>query len=324
MSRNLSISVGIALAVCGAAASANTHAESWPSKPVRIVVPFSPGGGTDIQGRLLAKKFSETLGQSFVIDNRSGAAGLIGAEIVAKAPPDSNNVLFTTASLAVNVSLYKKTGFDPLKDLTPVSWISSVPLVLVVHPSVPVKNVRDLVSLAKQRAGKMNAASNGSGTTSHLSVEMLKQMAHIDVTHVPYKGGGPAITAMLTGEVDFTFAVALAAQSHIKANRMRALAVTTAKRSSTFPQLPTMASFYPGFESDNWYAMFLPAGTSKETVAKLNAAIIGALKSSDVREFITKEGGDPVGSSPEELGKYFRREVDKYAKVIKVGNITAD
>ena len=316
--------VAVAVAIGAALAAGHAGAQAWPTKTVRIVVPFGPGGGTDIQGRLLGKKFYESMGQTFVVDNRAGAAGLIGAEIVAKSPPDGYNILFTTASLAVNVSLYKKMPFDPVKDLTPVSWISSVPLVLVVHPSVPVKTVKELVALAKKRAGKMNAASNGSGTTSHLSIEMLKQMARVDVTHIPYKGGGPAMTALLTGEVDFTFATALAAQPHIKGGKVKPLAVTTAKRSSTFPDLPTMDSIYPGFESDNWYAMFLPAGTPKEIVSKLNSEIVKALKSPDVRDFITKEGGDPVGSSPDELAKYFKREVDKYAKVIKAGNITAE
>ena len=324
MKHRIAQGVGVALAIYGAVVASAAGAETWPTKSVRIVVPFSPGGGTDIQGRLLAKKFSESMRQSFVVDNRSGAAGLIGAEIVARSPADSNNVLFTTASLAVNVSLYKKTNFDPMRDLQPVSWISSVPLVLVVHPSVPAKTARELVALAKKRAGQMNVASNGSGTTSHLSIEMLKQMAGVNVAHIPYKGGGPALTAMLSGEVDFTFATAVAAQPHIKSGRLRPLAVTTAKRSSAFPQLPTMSSMYPGFESDNWYAMFLPAGSSKEVVTKLNGEIMKALNSADVRDFIIKEGGDVVGSSPEELSKYFRREVEKYAKVIKTGNITAD
>ena len=317
-------SLAAALAIGASVTAGPAVAQTWPTKSVRIVVPFGPGGGTDIQGRLLGKKFTESMGQTFVVDNRAGAAGLIGAEIVSKASPDGHTILFTTASLAVNVSLYKKIPLDPLKDLAPVSWISSVPLVLVVHPSVPVKTVKELMALAKKRAGKMNVASNGSGTTSHLSIEMLRQMAGIDVAHIPYKGGGPAMTAMLTGEVDFTFATALAAQPHIKSGKVRALAVTTAKRSSTFPNLPTMQSMYPGFESDNWYAMFMPAGTPREVVMKLNAEIIKALNSPDVREFITREGGDPVGSSPDELTKYFRREIDKYAKVIKAGNITAE
>ncbi|HSQ02411.1 MAG TPA: tripartite tricarboxylate transporter substrate binding protein [Burkholderiales bacterium] len=299
-------------------------AENWPTKSVRIVVPFGASGGTDIQGRLLSKKFYESMGQTFVVDNRPGAGGLIGAEIVAHSPPDGYTVLFTTASLSVNVSLYKKIPFDPVKDLEPVSWVSSVPLVLVEHPSVPAKTVQELIAVAKKRAGKMNAGSNGSGTTSHLSIEMLKQFAGVDVTHIPYKGGGPAITALIAGEVDFEFATALAAQPHIKSGKVRALAVTTAKRSSAFPDLPTMASLYPGFESDNWYAMFLPAGTPQNVVAKLNAEIAKAVKSPEVHDFMSKEGADAVASSPRELADYFKREVAKYAKIIKAGDIRVE
>ena len=304
---------------CGAA-----HAQTWPAKGVRIIVPFGPGGGTDIQGRLLSKKFYESMGQTFVVDNRAGASGLIGAEMAAKSLPDGYTVLFTTASLSVNVSLFKKIAFDPLKDLQPVSWISSVPLVLVIHPSVPAKSPRELVALTKKQKGGLNGASNGAGTTSHLSLEMLKQFAGATLTHIPYKGGGPAIVAMIGGEVDFQFATALAAQPHIKTGKVKALAVTTLKKSGTFPDLPTMASLYPGFESDNWYAMFLPAGTPREITAKLNAEIIKALKSPDVNDFIVREGGDPVGSSPDELAQLFKREIDKYAKIIKAGNISAE
>ena len=310
--------------VLGFALGAAAHAQTWPVKPVRIIVPFAPGGGTDIQGRILAKKFFESMGQTFVVENRTGASGLIGAEVVARSPADGYNILFTTASLSVNVSLYKKIAFDPIKDLQPVSWISSVPLVLVVHPSVPVKSAKELIALAKKKKGQMNVAHNGSGTTSHLSVEMLKQFAGVEVASIPYKGGGPAVVSVFSGETDFAFVTALAAQPHVRSGRIRPLAVTTAKRSGVFPDLPTMSSMYPGFESDNWYAMFFPAGTPKDVVAKINAEIIKALKASDVREFIVKEGGDPVGSTPEELAVYFKREVDKYAKIIKAGNITAD
>jgi tripartite-type tricarboxylate transporter receptor subunit TctC len=318
---------GLAAVTLGAAAlgpAGEVAAQAYPSKAVRIIVPFGPGGGTDIQGRLLGKKFFESMGQTFVVDNRSGASGLIGAELAAKSPPDGYTILFTTASLSVNISLYKKIAFDPLKDLAPVSWVSSVPLVLVVHPSVPSKSLKELIALVKKRAGKMNIASNGSGTTSHLSIEMLKQMAGVDVTHIPYKGGGPAMTALLSGEVDMEFATALAAQPHIKSGRVRALAVTTAKKSSAFPALPTMASLYPGFESDNWYAMFMPTGTPKEIIAKVNSEIIKALKAPEVRDFMSKEGADPVGSTPEELAAYFKREIDKYAKIIRAGNIQAE
>ena len=311
-------------AMVGLALGAVAQAQTWPAKPVRVVIPFAPGGGTDIQGRLLARKFFESTQQTLVIENRAGAAGLIGAEIIAKSPPDGYNLLFTTASLSVNVSLYKKIAFDPLKELQPVTWVSSVPLVLVVHPSVPVKTVKELVAVTKKQKNGLNGASNGAGTTSHLSLEMLKQFAGANVTHIAYKGGGPAITAMIAGEVDFQFATALTAQPHIKTGKLRTLAVTTAKKSGAFPDLPTMTSIYPGFESDNWYAMFFPTGTPKDIVSRMNAEIIKGLKAADVREFIVKEGGDPVGSSPEELAAYFKREVEKYAKIIRAGNITAE
>ena len=311
----LALASGMALSASG---------QNWPVKSGRIVVPFVAGGGTDIQGRLFGRKFLESMGQTFVVDNRGGAGGLIGAEIVAKSPPDGYSILFTTASLAVGVSLYKKIAFDPVKDLAPVSWVSSAPLVLVVHPSVPAKSVKELVALARQHKGRMNAASNGSGTTSHLAIEMLKQAAGIEVTHIPYKGGGSALTAMLAGEVDFRFSSAIAVHPHIRSGKVRPLAVTTARKSAVFPDLPTLASLYPGFECDNWYAMFLPAGTPKEIVTKLNGEVLKALKSPDMREFITKEGAEPVGSSPEELAAYFKREVDKYAKIIKAAQVQVE
>ncbi len=309
--------VGIALAC----AAANVDAQTWPAKSVRIVVPFAPGGGTDIQARLFGKKLYESLGQAFVIDNRTGAGGLIGAEAVARAAPDGYTLLFSTASLAVNVSLYKKIAFDPVKDFDPVSWVSSIPLVLVVHPSVPARNVRELVALARTRAGQFNAGSNGSGTTSHLSIEMLKQQAGIPITHVPYKGGGPATTAVLSGEVDIAFPPMLSAQPFWQSGKIKILAVTTAIRSSVLPEVPTMKSYYPEFESDNWYAFFVPAGTPKEIVARLNAELVKALKAPEVIEYMARDGADPVGSTPAELAAYYRREVLKYAKLIKAANI---
>ena len=300
------------------------QAQQWPAKAVRIIVPFGAGGGTDIQGRLLGQKFQASMGQNFLVENRSGASGLIGAEFVVRSPGDGYTILFTTASLSVNVTLYaKRVKFDPVNDLIPVSWISSVPLVLVAHPSVPVKNVKELIALAK-RTGKMNVAHNGSGTTSHLSVEMLKLFAGVDVTPVPYGGGGPAIVSLISGETDFTFATALAAQPFIKSGKARPLAVTTGKRAAAFPDLPTMKSLYPEFESDNWYAMFFPKGTPKDIVARLNAEIIKALKQPDVDAFIRKEGGEPVGSTPEALAANFKSEVAKYAKVIKAAKIVAN
>jgi tripartite-type tricarboxylate transporter receptor subunit TctC len=316
---------GVVSAMVLAIPAAPAWAQAYPVKPVRIIVPFGAGGGTDIQGRLLAQKFQTSMGQNFLVENRSGASGLIGAEFVARAPADGYNILFTTASLAVNVQLYaKRLKFDPVTDLEPVSWVSSVPLVLTVHPSVPAKNLKEFVALAKKPGGNMIAAHNGAGTTSHLSVEMLKLFGGAKVTPVPYKGGGPAMVAQISGESDFTFATALAVQPFMKTGKVRTIAVTTAKKSSAFPDLPTMTSMFPEFEADNWYAMFLAKGTSKDIIAKINSEIIKALKAPDLNDFIRKEGGEPVGSTPEELAAYFKRENAKYGKVIKAANVVAD
>ena len=312
---------GIAAGVAAMVSSGPIHAQTYPAKPVRIIIPFGAGGGTDIQGRLLGKKFFESMRQTFLVDNRAGASGLIGAELVAKSPPDGYTILFTTASLSANVTLYaKRIKIDPLQDLQPISWISSVPLVLVVHPSVPAKDVKSLVALAK-KTGKLNAGHNGAGTTSHLAVEMLKQSAGIDVAPIPYKGGGPSMTALVGGEVDFNFATALTVTPQVKAGKVRGLAVTTPKPSKAFPDLPTMLSIYPGFDVDNWYAMFFPAGTPKAMVDKINGEIRKALASKDVLDFMAREGADPVASSPEELNALFKREIGKYAKVIETANI---
>lgn len=299
-------------------------AQAWPTKPVRIIVPFGAGGGTDIQARLLGKFFNESLKQTFLVDNRPGAGGLIGAELAVQSPPDGHTILFTTASLSVNVTLYaKRIKFDPLKDLAPVSWISSTPLVLVVHPSVPAKSVKELVALAK-KTGRMNAGSNGAGTTSHLSVEMLNQMAGLKVAHIPYKGGGPSMGALVAGETDLLFATGPVAMTQLKPGKVRGLAVTTAKKSSAFPDLPPMNSVYPGFESDNWYAMFLPKGTPKAIVDRLNGEIAKALKTKELQEFMAREALDPVASSPAELEANFKREIARYAKIIKAGNIRVE
>jgi tripartite-type tricarboxylate transporter receptor subunit TctC len=316
---------GVVSVLALAVASGPAWAQAYPVKPVRIIVPFGAGGGTDIQGRLLAQKFQTSMGQNFLVENRAGASGLIGAEFVARAPADGYNILFTTASLAVNVQLYaKRLKFDPVNDLEPVSWVSSVPLVLTLHPSVPAKNLKEFVALAKKPGGNLIAAHNGAGTTSHLSVEMLKLFGGAKVTPVPYKGGGPAMVAQISGESDFTFATALAVQPFMKTGKVRTIAVTTAKKSSAFPDLPTMTSIFPEFEADNWYAMFLAKGTSKDIVAKVNAEILKALKAPDLNDFIRKEGGEPVGSTPEELAAYFKRENAKYGTVIQAANVVAD
>jgi tripartite-type tricarboxylate transporter receptor subunit TctC len=297
-------------------------AQQWPDKPVRVLVPFPPGGGTDIQARLLSSAFQKNLGQNFIVDTRTGAGGLIATQIAVDAPPDGNTILFTSGSISVLVTLYARSiKFNILDDLAPISWISSTPLVLSLHPSVPAKSVKELVALAKARPGGMNAGGNAAGSTAHLSGEMLNQMAGIKTTVLTYRGGGPAVVALISGEIDYIFATAPSIMPHLKSGKAKALAVTTPKRSSALPELPTMNSIYPGFESDNWYAMFYPKGTPRAIVDRVNAEIRKALGTPEIRAFLPKEALDPVASSPEELSALLKREIEKYAKVIKLANI---
>ena len=297
---------------------------AYPVKPVRLIAPFGPGGGTDIQGRLLGKKFHESTGQPLIVDNRTGAGGMIGAEIAARAPADGYTVLFTTTSLAINMSLQKKLAFDPVKTLLPLSLISSAPYLLVTHPSMPVTSLKSFFDLARRRGVTMNAASNGSGTAPHLGLEILKQMAGINVTQIHYKGGGPAILAVVSGEVDFQLASSLSAMPHVKSARLRVLGVTSTERSPLFPQLPTIASLYPGFSNYNWYGIFVPMGTPKDIALKLHSEFTKAIQSPDVREFVAREGGTPIGGTPEEFAAYFKQEAAQYEKAIKAANIARE
>ena len=304
---------------------ATASAQTWPAKPVRIILPFAPGGSTDLQARLLAKKYTDSLGQAFVVDNRAGASGMIGTEAVARAPADGYTLLFTSASLSVNTTLFaSKIKFDPLKDLAPVIWTSSVPLVLTLHPSVPAKTVKELVALSKRNKKGLNGGHNGSGTTSHIALEMFRQQTGANLESIGYKGGGPGTIAILSGEIDFTFSTLTTVKSHVEAGRLRGIAVSTRKPSSVFPNLPTMDSIYPGFESDNWFGLFVPAGTPKDIVEKLHALALEALKAPEMRDIIARDGGDVIGSTPEELGAHLRSEIARYAKVIKAGNIVAE
>ena len=311
-------------ALAGAAilGAPSVYSQPWPDQPVRIIVPFSPGGGTDIQARVLATIFHENTGQPFVVENRAGASGLIGLEEATGSPSDGYTILFSTSSLAVNVTLYgNRMKTDVVKDLEPISWLTSTPLVLIAHPSMPAQSVPELVALAKRRPGFLNSGVNAPGTTSHLSAEMLKQIAGIEALIVPYKGGGASILALMSGEIDYLFATGPVASAARHSGKVRLLAVTTAKKSSAFPDLPTMNTFYPGFEADNWYAMWFPAGTPTDIVTKMNGLIVNALKNAKVRDFMVKEGLDPVGSTPEVLDAQMKREIIKYAAVIRKGSI---
>jgi tripartite-type tricarboxylate transporter receptor subunit TctC len=298
------------------------YSDTYPHGPVHIIVPFSAGGGIDIQARALADSFFKSMHETFIVDNRPGASGLIGAQLTVDEPADGYTILFTTATLAINPTLYgKRWTVDPLKDLAPVSWIASAPLVLIVHPSVPAHSVRELIALAKKTPGRFNVAIHTPGSTSHLSAEMLRQREGLDVTLVPFKGGGPAVVSVVSGETDFLFATGPSAAPFIRSGQVRALAVTTAKKSSAFADLPTMNTIYPGFESDNWYAMFVRAGTPSEIIQKLNAEIRKAIATTQVKEFMAHEGLDPVGSTPEELSAQLKREIAKYAEVIRKGHV---
>ena len=300
-------------------------AQQWPDKTVRILVPFPPGGGTDIQARLLSTAFQKSMGQNFIIDNRTGAGGTIAGQLAADSPPDGNTILFTSGSISVVVTLYaKRMNFNVQTDLTPISWISSTPLVLSLHPSVPAKSVKELVALAKRAQGSMNAGGNTAGSTAHLTAEMLNQVAGLKSTVLTYRGGGPAVLALISGEIDYIFATAPSIMPHLKSGKAKALAVTTPKRSSALPELPTMNSIYPGFESDNWYAMFYPTGTPKPIVDKMNAEIRKALETPEIKAFMPREALDPVASTPAELSDLLKREIEKYARVIRLANIRLD
>jgi tripartite-type tricarboxylate transporter receptor subunit TctC len=301
------------------------HAQQWPEKPVRLLVPFAPGGGTDIQARLLGAAFQKSTGQTFIIDNRTGASGLIATQMAVDAPADGYTVLFTSGSISVVSTLYaKRMKFNPLTDLAPVSWLSSTPLVLSLHPSVPAKSVKELVALAKARPGIMNAGGNAVGSTAHLSAEMLNQMTGIKSTVVTYRGGGPAVIALISGETDYIFATAPSIMPHLRSGKAKAIAVTTAKRSSFFPELPTMNTFYPGFESYNWYAVFFPKNTPRSIVDRMSGEIRKAINSEEVKKFMVQEALDAVISTPEELSAMFKRDIEKYAKVIAFAKIRLD
>lgn len=302
--------------------SITTAAAAYPDKPIRLIVPFSTGGGTDLQGRLLGEKLRQSLGQTIIVENRTGAGGLIGAEAVTKAPPDGYTVLMTTASISLNAVLQKNNmHFDLLKDLDPVTWVSNTALILAVHNSVPARSVKELVALSKRAPQGLNIGANGAGTTSHLSAEMFKQFTKAKSVIIQYKGGGPSALALRTGETDMMFNTPTSLMTHLEAKRIRALAVTTEKPTAWDPSLPTMNSFYPGFITDQWYAVFVPAGTPKNIVTTLQAQVKKALDTKEVRDFYQKQALDPVVSSPEELTKLLKSEIAKYTDVVKKAGI---
>ncbi|MBX9905987.1 MAG: tripartite tricarboxylate transporter substrate binding protein [Burkholderiales bacterium] len=302
------------------------HAADYPTKTVRMVIAFSPGGPSDILSRLVGGKLSERMGQPFVFDNRPGAGGNVAGEIVATSPADGYTLMIANNSvLAANASLYKKMTFNPAKDLVPVVWVASQPNILVVHPSVPAKSVQELVSYLKSQPGKLNYASSGSGAAAHLAGELFKSMTKTDMVHIPFKGAAPAITDVLAGRSQMIFATALSVKAHLDANRLRPLGVTTLKRMDTMPNLPTIAeSGVPGFEASTWHGLVAVAGTPRPVLVKLNAEVNAVLKDPQVSKFLESQGAIIEGGTAEKFAAYIKSEIPKWAKVIKDSGARAD
>ena len=314
--------------VAGAAAlpavSHIARAQTYPTRPVRIVVPFAPAGTTDIVARLIGQWLSERLGQQFVIENRPGGAGNIGTEAVVRAIPDGYTLLSIDVSAAINATLFDKLNYNFIRDIAPVANFVSVANVMVVNPSFPAKSVPEFVAYAKGNPGRISVASAGIGTPNHLSGELFKTMAGLDMAHVPYRGGGPAIADLLGGQVDVTFAVVTTAIEYIRSGKLRALAVTSAKRQQALPEIAPMADFLPGYEAIGWFGLFAPRNTPVEIVNRLNKEVNAALSDPKIKARLADLGGEPLPGSPEDLGRLVADDKEKWAKVIRAANIKAE
>jgi tripartite-type tricarboxylate transporter receptor subunit TctC len=300
-------------------------AQSFPAKPVRVVVPYPPGGPTDIVARVLFQQVAEATGQQFLIDNRAGAGGNIGAELVAKSPPDGYTVLIGTTAHAINMSLFKNLNYDIQKDLMPVSLLTQGPLVLVAHPQFPASSVKEVIELAKTKPGGLNFASSGNGQSTHLSAELFNSMAGIKMAHVPYKGSAPALTDVMSGQVDVMFDTTLSAMPFVKAGKLKALGLTSAVRSPAAPDVPTIAeSGLPGYEVFAWNGVLVPAGTPKAIIQQLNDHIRKAMLLPQVKDKFSAQGFSASWNSPENFGVFLKNEVDKWARTVKASGATLD
>ena len=329
--RSLTAALAATLAVPFAAASAlrapDAHAQTpFPARPARLVVPFPPGGSLDNVGRLLAQKLSEAWGQQVVVENRPGAGGNVGADAVAKSPPDGYTVVMGALSThAVNPSLYPSMPYDAVRDFAPLSLVAVTPNVLIVNAASPIASVRDLVALAKANPGKVNVGSGSNGSAGHLAGELFKVDTGTDIAHIPYKGGAPALQALIAGDTQFMFDNLANAMAQVKGGRVRAIAVTTAQRSKLAPELPTMAeSGMPGFDISTWFGLLAPAGTPPDVVARWNAGIVAALNAPDVREKMIAQGADPSPTTPAEFAAFIAKERDKYARIVKMSGAKVD
>ena len=312
-------------AVLLTALATSAFAQGYPTKPAKVIVPYPPGGPTDIVARVVSQKLSEQMGQQFIVENRPGAGGNIGAEAVAKSPADGYTLLVATTAHAINPALFKSLGYNLVKDLAPVSQLTSGPLVIVANPSLPVKNVKELIALAKAKPGTLNYASSGNGQSTHLSAELFGAMAGVKMNHIPYKGSAPALTDVMGGQASLMFDTMLSAMPQVKNGKLKAIAVTSAARSPAAPDVPTVAeSGLPGYEAIAWNGLLAPAGTPAEVVNKLNAELKKALDAPDVKDRFSAQGFGAAWNTREAFAKFMQAELDKWAKVVKVSGATLD
>ncbi len=293
-------------------------AETYPTKSIRLVVPFAPGGGGDVLARLVGQKLTESWHYPVVVDNRGGAGGIVGSDLVAKAAPDGYTLVMGTVSThAVAASFYKRLPYDPAKDFAPITVVADIANYLVAHPTVPVNSVKELIAYAKARPGQLNYASSGNGSGGHLAMELFKVMTGIQAVHIPFKGAGPGTTALLAGEVNMQFASVLPLMPHIKSGRLKALAISGAKRSTTLADVPTVSEFVPGYEATTWFALLAPAATPAQIVTKLYSEVVKIINVPGFRENLVNQGATPVGNTPQEFSAYIKSEIIKWAKVVK-------
>ena len=316
----------LAIAACALAGVAPAHAESYPTKPIKLVIPYAVGGSTDQTGRLLAKSLSERLGQPIVVENRAGAGGTVGHDFVAKAPADGYTLLFSAAGpLTVTPHTYAKLSYDPIKSFEPISLVATQPLLLVVKPELKVNSVDELIALAKSKPGKLSYGSFGNGSAAHLAGEYFKTLTGVDMVHVPYKGSGPALVDLVAGQIDLMFDVFSTAAPLVKGGKLRAIAITSSERSPQFPQVPTMQQAgVAGFEAGTWFGVLAPAGTPKPIIDKLSTEVNAALGEKELRDTLAAQGANVRGGTPEQFRTYFLAEYDKWGKIVKSAGVTAD
>lgn len=316
---------GALVCLSGISIAGLAHAQSWPTKPIKLIVPYPPGGGTDVIARIVQEPLAKELGQQVIIDNRGGAGGSIGSALAAQSPSDGYTILFTLSSHTINPAIYTKLPFDTEKDFSSVVTVASLPQILVANPNFPAKTVKEVIEMAKAKPGSISYASVGNGSPGHLAGAMMATDAGVDMTHIPYRGGGPAVTDVMAGQVPLLWVSIPAAAQFVKAGKLRALAVSTVKRSAVFPDVPTMVeSGFKGFEVDSWYAMFVPAKTPQAIIDRINKAAVNVLAQPEVKERLLGQGAEAVGDTPAQLSGVVKKEIAKWKQVVKSANIKVD